>query len=122
MPRIIRNTLLNYIPPDFKIKNTINKARIFEVNNTPIRAGCIVYICEREVRAKDNFALQFAIQKSKELNLSLKIIHPKENYEYKTKQKFIDNQIEQTLNLFNALDIDFKVINKTPFEIIQRIS
>ena len=42
---------------------------------------------------KDNFALQFAIQKSKELNLPLKIIHPKVNYKYPQKQKFIDSQV-----------------------------
>lgn len=77
MPRITKNTLLNYIPLDFRIENIINLARIFEVNNKPIKTENIVYLCEREIRAKDNFSLQFALQKSKELNLPLKIIHPK---------------------------------------------
>jgi len=74
MPRIIKNTLLNYIPTDFVIEKTINPAKIFEFNNKPIKKGEIIYLCEREIRAKDNFALQFAIQKSKELSLPLKII------------------------------------------------
>ena len=39
-------------------------------------------ICEREIRAKDNFALQFALLKGKELNLPPKIIHPKSRYEH----------------------------------------
>ena len=65
MPRIIKNTLLNYIPTDFVIEKTIHPAKIFEFNNKPIKKGEIIYLCEREIRAKDNFALQFAIQKSK---------------------------------------------------------
>ena len=87
MPRIIKNTLLNYIPTDFEIEKIINPARIFEFNNKPIKNGKIIYLCEREIRAKDHFALQFALQKSEELNLPLKIIHPKINYEYNPKQK-----------------------------------
>ena len=82
MPRIIKNTLLDYIKIDFVIEQTINPARIFEFNNKPIKDGEIIYFCERELRVKDNFALQFALQKSRELNLPLKIIHPKINYKY----------------------------------------
>ena len=77
MPRIIKNTLLNYIQIDFVVEQTINPARIFVLNNKPVKDGQIIYLCERELRAKDNFALQFALQKSRELNLPLKIIHPK---------------------------------------------
>ena len=79
-------------------------------------------MCEREIRAKDNFALQFAIQKSKELNLPLKIIHPKINYEYEPKQRFIDNQIIQAQKGFSCLNIDFEIINKSHFEIIKNIN
>lgn len=94
MPKIIRNTLLNYINEEFKIENEINPARIYNFNNKPIKNGNIIYLCEREIRAKNNFALQFAIQKAKEFNFPLIVIHPKINYEYLPKQKFIDNQIE----------------------------
>ena len=68
MPRIIKNTLLNYIPNEYVIESKINPARIYNLNNKPIRNGEIIYLCEREIRAKDNFALQFAIEKSKKLN------------------------------------------------------
>lgn len=122
MPRIIKNTFLNYIPTDFVIEKTINPARIFEFNNKPIKNGEIIYLCEREVRAKDNFALQFAIQKNEELNLPLKIIHPKTNYEYKTKQEFIDKQIAQAERQFKNIDLDFEVIEKSPEEIIKNIN
>ena len=121
MPRIIKNTLLNYIPTDFEIEKIINPARIFEFNNKPIKSGKIIYMCEREIRAKDNFALQFALQKSKELNLPLKIIHPKINYEYNLKQKFIYSQIAQAEKQFKNIGLDFEVIEKTPAEIIKSL-
>lgn len=119
MPRIIKNTFLNYIPTDFVIEKTINPARIFEFNNKPVKNCKIIYMCEREIRAKDNFALQFALQKNEELNLPLKIIHPKINYEYNLKQKFIDRQIAQAEKKFKNIGLDFEVIEKTPAEIIK---
>ena len=121
MPRIIKNTLLNYIPTDFEIEQIINPARIFELNNKPIKYGEIIYLCEREIRAKDNFALQFAIQKSKELPLPLKIIYPKVNYEYQPKQVFIDNQIIQAKKQFRQIGLDFEIIEKSPAEIIKNL-
>ena len=122
MPRIVRNTLLNYIPTDFSIEQAINPLRIFEFNNRPARDGEIIYLCEREIRVKDNFALQFALQKSEELNLPLKIIHPKINYSYQQKQEFIDNQIEQVKTQFRNLGLDFEIIENTPAEIIKNIN
>lgn len=136
MQRIIKNTLLNYLPDNFKVEggvhntpgtntaataNIINPARIFEINNKPVRDGYIVYLCERELRAKDNFALLFALQKSKELNLPMKVIHPKIHYEYKPKQKFIDRQIKQTKAMFDNLNLDFEIIGKTPAKLIKKI-
>ena len=122
MPRIIKNTLLNYIPTDFEIEQIINPARIFEFNNKPIKNGKIIYLCEREVRAKDNFALQFALQKSEELNLPLKIIHPKISYEYNLKQKFIDSQIGEAERQFKQIGLDFEVFEKTSDEIIKNLN
>ncbi|MGN0013965.1 MAG: deoxyribodipyrimidine photolyase [Candidatus Gastranaerophilaceae bacterium] len=121
MPRIIKNTLLNYIPTDFEIEQIINPARIFELNNKPIKYGEIIYLCEREIRAKDNFAILFAIQKSKELSLPLKIIYPKVNYEYQPKQVFIDNQIIQAKKQFRQIGLDFEIIEKSPAEIIKNL-
>ena len=121
MPRIIKNTLLNYIPTGFEIERIINPARIFELNNKPVKNGKIIYLCERELRAKDNFVLHFALQKSEELNLPLKIFHPKINYEYNPKQKFIDNQIEQAERQFKQIGLKFEVIEKTPAEIIKNL-
>ena len=122
MPRIVRNTLLNYIPSEYVIENKINPARIFELNNKPIRNGEIIYLCEREIRAKDNFALQFAREKSKEFNFPLKIIHPKTKYELESKQNFIDRQLEQAKSQFQNVGLDFEIIRKTPQEIIKNFN
>lgn len=111
MNRIIKNTILEYTPEEFPIENPINPARIFDFNNKPVKKGEIVYLCEREIRAKDNFALQFALQKSKELNLPLKIIHPQINYEIKQKKEFISKQLSQVQE-------DFQIVKKTPQEIL----
>lgn len=111
MHRIIKNTLLEYIPEKFSVENKINTARIFEFNNKPIKNGKIVYLCEREFRSKDNFALQFARQKSKELNLTLKMLIPDIHYENKLKQKFINHQLKQ-------IQEDFSIIQKSPPEIL----
>lgn len=122
MQRITKNTLLSYVPNYFETEHSINSARIFEINNKPIKAGHILYLCEREIRAKDNFALQFAIQKSREHNLPLKIIHPKINYDYKPKQEFIDRQIAQATRQFKNIVLDIEVIEKSPAEIIKNLN
>lgn len=110
MPRIVKNTLLNYIPTNIPIENLINSARIFELNKNDIKDGPIIYFCEREIRAKDNFALQFAINKSKEIGKQLKIIHPENNYIYKPKQNFIERQISQAKEAFLSAGLDFETI------------
>lgn len=122
MPRIVKNTLLNYIPQNFEVENFVNPVRIFDFNNKPIQKGDIVYLCEREIRVKDNFALQFALQKSEELNLSLKVIHPKIHCEYVSKQEFIDRQIAQAQQNFSKLNLDFEIIDTTPQVIIKTIT
>ena len=121
MPRIVKNTLLSYIPNNFETESIINPARIFELNNNPIETGYVIYFIEREIRAKDNFALQFALYKSKELNLPLKIIHTKTNYDYKPKQQFIDKQIFQAKKLFQKINFDFEITNQKPLYILKNI-
>ena len=106
-----KNTLLKYIPSEPKTEYKINPERIFILNNSKIKNnGRITYICERELRIKDNFALQFALEKSKEYNLPLQIIHPKILYEYLPKQKFIETQLENTKKDFINNNLDFKIL------------
>lgn len=119
MTKIIKNTLLKYIPNELTKEAFVNPARIFSINNFSIKkTGSIIYLCEREIRIKDNFALQLALQKSKELNLPLQIIHPRKIYENKEKQLFIDKQIEQVANISKKLNINFLTSINKPVDIL----
>lgn len=111
MHRIKRNTILEYLPNYFIKETILNSARVFDFNNNAIKEGEIIYLCEREMRAKDNFALQFAIQKSKELGLALKIIILKYSYENKAKQDFINNQILHVKKVFEKAGIVFETVD-----------
>ena len=98
MNRIIKNTILQYIPSEIAEEKEINPARIFAYNNNEIKNKTAVYVTEREIRAKDNFALQFAIKKSKEMQMQLRIIHPQNNYNKDfsdIKNKFIQHRLEE---------------------------
>lgn len=121
MHRIIKNTILKYIPNKFSIEDNINIKRIFNINDCPVKKGYVVYLCEREIRVKDNFALQLSVQKSEELNLPLKIIVYSKKYEYALKQKFIENQIYQVKKIFEKNNFDFQIVNQCPIEILQKI-
>ena len=110
MLKISRNTILQYIPNEFETEEIVNPKRIYEYNKKNSTGEKVIYLCERELRAKDNFALQFAKSKSEELNIPLKIIYPKTNYEYKPKQKFIHRQIEITKSAYLKSNIDFEII------------
>lgn len=109
MVRITKNNLLKYVPLDFSVESFVNPFRIYEFNNKEIKQGSIVYLMEREIRIIDNFALQFAIQKSNELNQPLKTICARPFYEYKPKQGFIDNQINEVKKNFLKFDFDFEI-------------
>lgn len=88
MKRIIKNTMLNYLPKKLNLDDGFNKNRIFDFNNKEIKKGLIVYLIERELRAYDNFALCFAAKLQKKLKSDFKIIHHKKNYEFKNKKNF----------------------------------
>lgn len=112
MVRITKNNLLKYVPSEFSVESFVNPFRIFKFNNKEIKKGFVVYLMEREIRIKDNFALQFAIQKSKELNQPLKIICTRPIYEYEPKQGFIDNQINEVKKFFLNFDFNFEVFDE----------
>lgn len=112
MQRITRNTLLEYIPHKIRVEKHVNSERIYKINSFSGKINKIVYVCEREIRAKDNFALQFALEKSNELRLPLKIIHPKINFEHKPKQIFTENQISQAQKSFEKLKTDFQIVDE----------
>lgn len=111
MPKVIKNSLLQYIPKNFTIEKKVNPFRIFDANNNKITDGNVVYLCEREMRANDNFGLQFAKELSEKYNLPLKIIHQKIYYSYKPKQDFIDRQINHAKSEFVKSGLDFEIFS-----------
>ncbi len=110
MLKIVKNSLLNYISSTFETEKIVNSNRIFDFNNQKIRDGIIVYLIEREIRIQDNFALKFAIEKSKELNKNLKIICPKSTYDTELKNKFIENKINEAKDNFLKNNLDFEIV------------
>lgn len=114
MKRIIKHTLLNYIPDFFQVENDIRQERIFEVNKKPIKAGNIIYLMERELRLRDNFALNYAIKESKKLNKNLQIFHKHLNFETELKKIFYKQQLKELQK--DLTDFDFKIINDFDFQ------
>lgn len=64
MKNIKRNTLLSYLSGNYQTETKVNTDRIYELNNKPEKSGDTVYLCERELRFEDNFAINFAFEKS----------------------------------------------------------
>lgn len=114
MPKVIKYTLLNYIPSYFEKEQTVNPKRIFKFNTNPIKNGFVVYLCERELRLSDNFALQFALKKSNDLNLPLKIVSPDIICDYKPKQNFLNIQKPHFSDSALPKDIGLLVIDFNP--------
>ncbi len=110
MRKIVKNTMLEYVTRNLEIETEINHHRIFEYNQKKIIKGEIIYLCEREIRLEDNFALQFAIKNAKDLNANLRVITPKIHYEHWLKSDFINNQIMQVKNNFINAGLDFEIV------------
>lgn len=108
MTRITKNTILQYISDNRTIENSINRHRIFNVNDKPLQNGIIAYFCDREIRINDNFALQFGKQKSVEYNLQFKIIFERKNFEIFQKQNFFEEQMKFVRENLTKLGYDFE--------------
>lgn len=113
MPRILRETLIDYIKDVFEFENEIKPQRIYEYNDKKYSGGDVFYLIERELRLNNNPALLYAIKKSKELNVKLKIICPKLKYDVKNKQEFIQRQILQCEKNFLNSGFDFSFVDST---------
>ena len=66
MSRIIKNTLLNYIPNNFVIENEINSARIFELNQNYVKDGSLAGTMQEWKRLE---ALKIKVESSYEGNI-----------------------------------------------------
>lgn len=117
MSHIIKETLLQYVPNSFVKEIEINPYRIFKLKDSVLKKGYVVYLCEREIRFKDNFALQFALAKSLELNLPLKILLSNFYFQYQPKNDFLYKQLKFMLNGLRKFGFEFEFIDNS--EILQ---
>lgn len=110
MPKIFKNTMLQYLRNDNLMKDSLNVLRVFHVNNLPEKGDTVVYLAENELRAEDNFALEYAVQKSEKLNLPLKTIFVKKFFDYQAKQNFYERILNMTQIGFSQKKIDFETV------------
>ena len=123
MQKIKRESIISYLPNKILVEKEINHARVFYLKTNPEKlSGYVIYFIERELRVKDNFALNFAIQKAKELNLPLKIIYHRQIFSYKPKQIFLDIQIEEIKKIFLESNFDYEQTDQTFEEYIYNLN
>jgi len=112
----MKRELLKHIPNTFETEEKVNPKRIFEINNIKPKKGKIVYLIERNLRLNDNFCLNFALEKGKETEQELVVLHPKINYKVKAKEDFISKETENTKQDFLNAGLDFLIIEETALE------
>ena len=119
MRRIVKNTLLNYISSDLPFENDIEKFRISDFNNNKIKKGEIVYLCQRELRAKDNPALNFALWLKGKYNYKFRVLHFGSKFHCFKKKNFLMIQIESTRKDFLNKNIPFDIFFGSKNSLIQ---
>ena len=108
MQRIVKNTMLNYLPARFEVEEIPRRERIFEVNKKPVKNGSLIYFIEREMRLCDNFSLNFARQKAQELNKNLKIVHLRKKFETRLKIDFYNARLKELEQAFKNYDFEIR--------------
>ena len=103
--------MLQYLRNDNLMKDSLNVLRVFHVNNLPEKGDTVVYLAENELRAEDNFALEYAVQKSEKLNLPLKTIFVKKFFDYQAKQNFYERILNMTQIGFSQKKLILKPSN-----------
>src|SRR5574344_2115141 len=113
MNKITRNSMIKYLPKNFATENIVNPKRIFDFNNEKIKKGTVIYLMTRDFRLNENFSLQFAVEKSTELKLPLKIICLKKKFDFKPKNEFFNTEIEVLKKNAENLNFDFEIFNNS---------
>lgn len=120
MVKYLKYKLLEQIPQHPFIEDSIYSARIFEYNDNVILPGSIIYLCERELRIKYNFALLFLKYLRQIYNFPAKIITPLQYFQTKLKQSFYNKQIDSLKKAYTKTEFDFEITDLTTQEIIEK--
>ncbi|MFQ8625840.1 MAG: hypothetical protein ACLSA2_04835 [Candidatus Gastranaerophilaceae bacterium] len=99
-----KGQLIKYISSKPVIEKTVNQSRVFEINDKKI-SDEFVYLTSRDLRAEDNFALNFVREKAKDF----KVVHLKKNFETEGKNNFYLENLEILRKNYELQNIDFEV-------------
>lgn len=104
-----KGIIINYLPSIFRVESEVNPLRVNDLNNIDEQEGAVIYVMHKNLRVADNFALNFAIAKAKELNRRLKIVHYQKKIEVEGKKLFYENGLQILKEDMKRNKLAFKV-------------
>lgn len=118
-----KGNIINNLPTIFLVENQINPERVHIIKEGLSGEGAVIYFMERELRAVDNFGLNFAVEKANKLNKTLKIYHLFCRFIAPAKQEFYENELEILKTDMKLNNLDFEIIyDETILSLINKIS
>ncbi len=106
-----RNNILKYINYSSVQEKLPLSERIFTLINLPVkRNGEIIYLMSREFRYFDNLALNYALKKSKSLNLPIRVIYKIPKLQTDLKRRFFERNFLKLKKIFLSKNIPFVVL------------
>lgn len=112
-----KGQLTKYISENPMIEEKVNPSRGFEINNNDI-SDEFIYLTSRDLRAEDNFALNFVREKAKDF----KVVHLKKRFETDGKNNFYLENIEILRKNYELQNIDFEIIDKSINEFLSGLN
>ena len=106
--RYKRSNLLKFVDFNSDCEYLPLSERIYTLSDFPTKIkGEVVYLITREFRFFDNFALNYAIKKSSDLNLPLKVAYKYPNFETELKQEAFNRNFSYLKKYFEDKKIPF---------------
>lgn len=114
-PNFTKHHLLEFINPDFETEDTVNPHRYSVLKNGTENKydKKVIYLMNRNFRVEDNFAINLAIQKTKEEGLELEILIFLEKLPeiVNKKKEFLDKNLDILKNNLTKNNFRFKYLN-----------
>lgn len=118
-----KGNIINNLPLIFLVEKNVNSDRVHIFKLGVSGEGDIIYFMERELRAVDNFSLNFALKKAKRLKKNLKIYHFFRRFETHAKQEFYETELEILKTDMKLNKLDFEIVyDETILSLINKIS
>ncbi len=104
----MKNNILSCINPDLPLEQTVNTIRVKILNSSKIGEENVVYLINREFRAKDNFGLMFAQKFAADLSKDLLVVISDNTNSVILKNEFINRQKNYLKRDLELLNIPFQ--------------